>query len=191
MTLSPGSFRSGCRALPQIFPLGMFPSYNNAAVVLLGRLIEVATGEDYRTAMRRLLLGPLAMTASTFVPEQVERGSYALGYTSSPEGTVLQSPLNFARHRPGGRALVDKPRATWYARLHLADGVTQAGDRLLPAYTTQLMRTPQEQFVGIANIQIGLTWFVQEVGGVRFATHDGHTFGQHSSLLLAQNGDLR
>ena len=26
---------------------------------------------------------------------------------------------------------------------------------------------------------------MQEFGGIRFATHDGHTFGQHASLLIA------
>jgi CubicO group peptidase (beta-lactamase class C family) len=172
--------------LPQLFPLGMVPSYNNAAIVLLGRLIEVATGEDYRSAMQRLLLDPLAMTASTFVPQQVERGSYALGYTSSPTGTVLQSPLYFPRGiDPAGGLWSNTREQLQYARLHLADGVTPAGARLVPAYTTRLMRQPQERFVGIANIQVGLTWFVQDLGGVHVATHDGHTFGQHASLLLA------
>jgi CubicO group peptidase (beta-lactamase class C family) len=172
--------------LPQIFPLGMMPSYNNAAIVLLGRLIEVATGEDYRAAMRRLLLDPLAMTASTFAPQQVERGSYALGYTSSPAGTVRQSPLYFPRGiDPAGGLWSTTREQLQYARLHLADGVTPAGARLLPAYTTRLMRLPQAWFTGIANMQVGLTWFVQEFSGVRLATHDGHTWGQHASLLLA------
>jgi len=172
--------------LPQLFPLGMAPCYNNAAIVLLGRLIEVASGEDYRSAMQRLLLDPLAMTASTFVPQQVERGPYALGYTSSPAGTVLQSPLYFPRGiDPAGGLWSTTREQLQYARLHLADGVTPDGARLLPAYTTRLMRMPQERFTGISNIQVGLTWFVQEFGGVHLATHDGHTWGQHSSLLLA------
>ncbi|MCC6315733.1 MAG: beta-lactamase family protein [Thermomicrobiales bacterium] len=172
--------------LPQLFPLGMFPCYNNAAIVLLGRLIEVATGEDYRSAMQRLLLDPLAMNASTFDPDRVERGSFALGYTSSSDGVVPQSPLYFPRGLdPAGGLWSTTREQLQYARLHVADGVAPDGTRLLPVYTTQLMRRPQARFVGITNIQIGLTWFVQEFGGIRLATHDGHTFGQHSSLLLA------
>ena len=172
--------------LPQIFPLGMFPSYNNAAIVLLGRLIEVAIGEDYRTAMQHLLLNPLKMRASTFVPRQVERGRMLSATRVARKDTVPQSPLNFPRGiDPAGGLWSTTREQLRYARLHLADGVTPDGDRLLPAYTAQLMRTPQEHFVGIENIQVGLTWFVQEFGGVHLATHDGHTFGQHSSLLLA------
>ena len=172
--------------LPQLIPLGMMPSYNNAAIVLLGRLIEVATGTDYRTAMRRLLLDPLEMRDSTFAPARVERGSYAVGHSSTPTGTVLQSPLYFPRGiDPAGGLWSTTREIMRYARLHLADGLTPDGDRLLPAYTAQLMRRPQAALPGIANIQVGLTWFVQEFGGIRFATHDGHTFGQHASLLIA------
>jgi CubicO group peptidase (beta-lactamase class C family) len=172
--------------LPHLFPLGMFPSYNNAAIVLLGRLIEVATGEDYRSAMQHLLLDPLAMSASTFSPALAEAGPQALGYTSGPAGTVLQSPLYFPRGiDPAGGIWSNTREQLRYARLHIADGIAPDGARLLPAHSTRLMRTPQAGFVGLQNMQIGLTWFVQELGGVHFATHNGDTFGQHTSLLLA------
>jgi hypothetical protein len=32
---------------------------------------------------------------------------------------------------------------------------------------------------------MGLIWFVQEIGGIRFATHIGDTFGQHTTLVVA------
>jgi hypothetical protein len=32
---------------------------------------------------------------------------------------------------------------------------------------------------------MGLIWFVQEIGGIRFATHIGDTFGQHTTLVIA------
>lgn len=172
--------------LPQLAPLGMMLSYNNAAIVLLGRLVEATTGTDYRMAVRRLLLDPLAMRDSTFVPARVERGPYAIGHASTPTGTVPQSPLYFSRALdPAGGLWSTSRELMRYAKLHLADGLTPDGDRLLPAYTAQLMRRPQASLPGIANMQVGLTWFVQEFGGIRFATHDGHTFGQHASLLLA------
>ena len=173
-------------ALPQLFPPGMCPSYNNAAIVTLGRLIEVATGQDYRSAMQELILDPVGLSASTYDPARVESGSYALGYTDSPAGTVPQTPLNFPRGiDPAGGLWSNTRDQLRYARFHIDNGATQSGDRLLPAYTAELMRTPQARFVEISNIAVGLTWFLQELNGVHLATHDGHTFGQHSSLMIA------
>ena len=47
--------------LPQIAPLGKYFSYNNAAVSLAGRVIEVVTGQTYEAAVAEL--GPAAVGA--------------------------------------------------------------------------------------------------------------------------------
>jgi hypothetical protein len=47
------------------------------------------------------------------------------------------------------------------------------------------MRTAQSSFSGITTMQMGLIWFVQKIGGIRFATHVGDTFGQHTTLIVA------
>jgi hypothetical protein len=46
------------------------------------------------------------------------------------------------------------------------------------------MRTAQKSTPGYA-LQIGLSWWVQEISGIPFATHGGDTFGQHAVCLLA------
>jgi len=42
--------------LPQHTPLGMYVNYNNAGFTLLGRLIEVATDQEFRAALQALVL---------------------------------------------------------------------------------------------------------------------------------------
>jgi len=173
-------------SLPQTSPLGMFASYNNAAIIVLGRLLEVVEGATYREVIQRLLLDPLEMHASTFDRAVVERGPYSLGYHSDPSGTVLQTPLYLPRSvEPAGLLWSTTRDQLRWARLHLADGVAPNGTRLLPAYTAQLMRTAQSFFTGVSSVQMGLTWFVQEVAGTRFAQHIGDTFGQHTTLVMA------
>jgi hypothetical protein len=99
----------------------------------------------------------------------------------------VQTPLHLPRslEPAGGNFWSTTPEQLLFARLHLSDGVAPNGTRLLPAYTTQLMRTAQSSFSGVSAMQMGLIWFVQEIGGIRFATHVGDTFGQHTTLILA------
>jgi CubicO group peptidase (beta-lactamase class C family) len=173
--------------LPQQSPLGMFASYNNAGISVLGRLLEVVEDMTYREVMQQYLLDPLGMDNSTFDIADVERGSYSLGYHSGPDGTLPQTPLHLPRsiEPAGANFWSTTPEQLRFARLHLADGVAPDGDRLLPAYTARLMRTAQSFFTGTSNVQMGLTWFVQDVAGIRFAQHIGDTFGQHTALVLA------
>ena len=173
--------------LPQYAPLGMFASYNNGATILLGRVLEVVEGKRYRDIIQDLLLDPLGMSYSTYDIAEAESLPYSLGYHSGPQGTELQTPLHLPRslEPAGGNFWSTTPEQLLFARLHLSDGVAPDGTRLLPAYSTQLMRTTQSSFSGVSAMHMGLIWFVQEIGGVRFATHIGDTFGQHTTLLLA------
>ncbi len=173
--------------LPQHAPLGMFASYNNGATILLGRVLEVVEGKRYRDVIQDLQLDPLGMTYSTYDVDEADSRPHALGYHSSPHGTVLQTPLHLPRslEPAGGNFWSTTPEQLLFARLHLADGVAPDGTRLLPAHTIQLMRTAQSSFSGVSAMQMGLIWFVQEIGGVRFATHIGDTFGQHTTLVIA------
>jgi CubicO group peptidase (beta-lactamase class C family) len=52
--------------LPAAFAPGARFSYSNAGYVLLGRIIELLTGEDYFTAIRRLILLPAGMDRACF-----------------------------------------------------------------------------------------------------------------------------
>jgi CubicO group peptidase (beta-lactamase class C family) len=87
--------------LPQIFALGAFFSYNNAAFTLIGRLIEVATGTTYNAAMEHLLLGPLGLEDSLLDNAAVLKRPYADGHVAMPinghPALAVQTPLWFSR----------------------------------------------------------------------------------------------
>ncbi len=144
MTRSHATLVERLPTFPQLGPLGAFFSYNNAGFILLGRLIEVATGLTYRAAIQALVLDPLGMRASTFAPEEIDRQPHAVGHARGLQGTAVVTPLNLPRNLdPAGGLWSTTRDQLRYARFHLGVGTVGGGRRLLAPYTLGLMRTPQ------------------------------------------------
>ena len=61
---------AGMADLPQIAPLGKYFSYNNGAVCLAGRVIEVVTGQTYEAAVAELVLTPLGLAQPPSSPRR-------------------------------------------------------------------------------------------------------------------------
>lgn len=51
--------------LPQVTPLGELWSYNNAGFNIAGRLVEIAAGKPYETALKELLLDRSVLFSKT------------------------------------------------------------------------------------------------------------------------------
>ena len=171
--------------LPQLTPLDEYVNYNNAGFTLLGRLIEEATGEEYRVAMGALVLEPLGLSGSFFAPEEVLARPHAQGHFTENGATLLQEPLFLPRAvDPAGGLWSTTSDLLRYARFHLGDG-TSDGERILSAELLAQMQTPQQPFLGQPGTAIGMPWVIVDLAGQRFVQHDGGTFGQGAMLLLA------
>ena len=83
--------------LPQLTPLGEYVNYNNSGFTLLGRLIEVATGQEYRAALHALVLDPLGLNSSVFAPDEVTARPHADGHFTEHGSTRSQEPLFLPR----------------------------------------------------------------------------------------------
>ena len=57
--------------LPQLTPPGTQFAYNNAAVDIAGRVIEVVTGQPYEEAVRALVLDPLGLSRTRFFTDEL------------------------------------------------------------------------------------------------------------------------
>jgi CubicO group peptidase (beta-lactamase class C family) len=170
---------------PQVTPLGAFFSYNNIGFILLGRLIEIVTGQSYRAAIQQLVLDSLGQAESTFTPAKVERHPYSVGHASSPKGTEVVTPLYLPRNvDPAGGLWSTTRDQLRYARFHLGDGTSPNGTRLLAPHTVRLMRSPQVPVAG-SPLAMGLPWFVEDLPGLRLAMHGGDMFGQHTAFMFA------
>jgi CubicO group peptidase (beta-lactamase class C family) len=177
--------------LPQFSPLGEYFSYNNAGFNLLGRILEVVTGQEYRAAIHELVLDPLEMSNSFSAPDEVLARPHAQGHFSEEgEAPRVQEPLFIPRSSdPAGGLWSTTADLLRFARFHLGDG-TVDGERILSPESLAMMQTPQQSILGDPTSAMGLPWFIIDLPGQRLVTHDGGTFGQGAQLLLAPDRDF-
>ena len=173
--------------LPQLFPLGAYFSYNNAAFTLLGRLIEVATGTIYNAAMDSLLLGPLGLEDSLLDPAAVRQRPYADGHGAFPvngkPALAVMTPLWIPRSvDPAGGIWATTRDVIRYGRFHLDAGTAAGAANVVSPDSLVQMREPAMPVPGTP-MQMGRDWFVQDVEGERVFFHGGDTLGQHADFF--------
>jgi CubicO group peptidase (beta-lactamase class C family) len=170
--------------LPQLTPLGEVWSYNNSGFYLAGRVIEVLTGKTFEAAMQELILDPLGMTMSFFFAHDVITHRFVVGHQVENDQARVATPWPIGRAaHPAGGLVCTVGDLFRYARFHMGDGTTAAGERLLTPESLALMQTPQFAAGGIS--KVGLTWFITDIEGTRFIGHGGGTNGQITQLSIA------
>jgi CubicO group peptidase (beta-lactamase class C family) len=173
--------------LEQVTPLGSTVSYNNASLSLAGHLIARVTGTTYEAAVRELLLEPLGMDMTFFFPVEVMTRRFAVGHTRHDDGRVtIGRPWALPRSGApaGGMSATVGDQLTW-ARFHLGDGTASDGTRLLTEASLRRMQEPTVDMPGSAlGDAVGISWLLEDVGGVRTVGHGGTTNGQFSSFTM-------
>ncbi len=172
---------------PQLFRCGEFFSYSNSAFQLLGRLIEVVTGETFQTAARHLLFDPIGARDTMLDRSAVLGRPYADGHTAMPvngqDAVLVQTPVWLPRCvDPAGGIWSTTRDVLRYARIHLADPPVGVPALVRPE-SLQAMQEPAAAIPGLG-LHMGRSWFVEEVDGLRVISHNGDTSGQHAVLLM-------
>lgn len=187
-------FVAGMADRPQIAPLGKYFSYNNGAVCLAGRVIEVVTGQTYEAAVTELVLEPLGLEQTHFFPEEIMTKAFAVGHDvpqDNPHGEpVVLEPWALPRSaNPAGGLVASVSDELRYARFHLGDG-TANGTRVLSTESMRRMQTPLGpggSVPGLGEIRldgVGVNWMLWHRGGVQIVSHPGGTNGQQSTVSL-------
>jgi len=174
--------------LAQITPLGAGVSYNNASLSLAGRIIEKVTGSTYEQAIRDLLLTPLGLDHTFFFMTEIMTRRFVAGHARHEDGRITVSrPWAMPRGNSpaGGMSATAHDQLAW-ARFHLGDGTAPDGTRLLSAELLACMQQPTASMHGSAlGDEVGISWLLREVDGVRLVGHGGTTIGQHSEFIMA------
>lgn len=181
--------------LEQVTPLGASFSYNNASLNLAGRVIEKVTGKTYEQAIKELLYEPLGLEQTYFFPNEIMTYRFAAGHRQDPDDTI------HARHKwamsrcsaPAGGFGVSSNAADQikWARFHLGDGTAPDGTRVLSKELLELMREPTFEIRGSAlGDSVGISWFLEDTGGVTKVSHGGDTLGHHSSFVMVPERDF-
>jgi CubicO group peptidase (beta-lactamase class C family) len=203
---------------PLLFQPGTQWSYSSPGIEILGRIIEVCSGEKYVDFITEHILKPLGMKDSFFFPPPDKISRIAMVYAQK-DGKLAPSPASIlggdpAKHRPG--AVFPAPGWGLYStaedllhlyRMMLNDGVYE-GHRYLSPFSVHVMTEPQTtgiQPVGwMRGSDYGLAWEIVtdplgELAGHTIGTYGhGGAFGTQGwidpnndliSILLIQRSD--
>jgi CubicO group peptidase (beta-lactamase class C family) len=159
--------------VPQLTPLGTVWSYNNAGFSIAGRVIEQIMGTSDEVALKQLVREPLGLTRSYLFPTEVMVHGFAVGHATSGNKPVVLQPWPIIRGAvPAGGIAASMTDQLRYARVHLDDGSTEGGGRLLSRDSMELMQKPAP---ATCECDIGLAWRIRDMGGVRRVFHGGFT----------------
>lgn len=181
---------AGLAGLPQLTPVGKVFAYNNAALTLAGRLIEVVTRTPYEVAVQELVTDPLGLDHSRFFTDEIIGRNIAASHVLDG-GTAVVAPEAFrlwrSLHAAGGLISSVRDQLRW-ARFHLGDGmVPGTGTRLLPHRSLREMRARSGPG-GTLLVELdgmGVAWQLRpSAEGVRIVQHGGSWAGQYSGFLL-------
>src|SRR3954462_1551252 len=136
---------AACATLRQNHPLGATMSYCNSGYTVLGRLIEVLRGQTWDTVLRERLLSRLGLASAGTLPEEALLYGAATGHVTPPGADLQVTPQwgIFRSCGPAGLIHATARDVIAFAKLHLADGVTPDGTRVLSAESATAMRNPE------------------------------------------------
>jgi CubicO group peptidase (beta-lactamase class C family) len=179
--------------LEQVTPLGTQASYNNAALVVAGRVIEKVTGQTYEQAVKELVLDPIGLESVSADLGQIMCKRFVVGHVNREEKEVKPvKTWGLARSiTPAGGWSSDVRDQLAWARFHLGDGSGKDGQQVLRRETLDLMKQPTFSLGGSAiGDWVGISWLIKDIDGVRLVGHGGTTTGQLSAFQTVPERDF-
>lgn len=171
--------------LGQIHPTDDVYSFCNTGYGVVGRLLEVATGEHFDRVLRRRLTRPLGCRATVTLPQHALLHEVAVGHVQVPGGTpVRQSRWVLTRSNgPMGGIMAPAGELLAFARMHLAEGCAADGVDLLSPAAVDAMQRPHIESPLPGESQ-ALGWTVRPWGDLACLGQDADTFGQRAVLRV-------
>ena len=181
-------FVDSMKEIPQMAPPGDVWSYNNAAFVIAGRVIEVVTGQTIHQAFRSLVFDPIGLTRAFTRTEDLATYRFSVAHRGAPGQVTVSRPLARSVSVAAGGVSMSINDLLAYGRFHLGDGTGKDGKPVLTRASLQKMQTPRVR-KNATEEDMGLGWHLRKVGGVMTAAHGG-TLGHCLLLELVPEKNL-
>ncbi|MGI8608466.1 MAG: serine hydrolase domain-containing protein [Candidatus Dormibacteria bacterium] len=173
-------------------PLNTIAAYNNASLNLAGHLIENVTGKTFEAAVKELLLDPVGMTDSYYFLADIITRRFTVGHREVDEKLSVTRPYAIPRSvHPAGGIIATIGDQLKYARFHLGDGTGRDGVRVISEAALKRMQETTFPFkAGAIADEVGTSWLIRDVTGVRLVGHGGATNGQMAAFQMVPEKGL-
>ena len=179
-----------------VHPPGRVTKYSNIGVSLFGSLVERVSGMPYTEYEARYVLGPLAMTSSSFLRTPAIDGRVATGYMQERGGRLVAAPRFELATVAAGNLYSTVEDLAKLARMIHGRGELE-GRRIVRAETFEQMSRPQFPAAGG---RFGIGFALGERFGEKTVEHTGAVYGFSSvfvsiprlrlSVILLANEDV-
>jgi CubicO group peptidase (beta-lactamase class C family) len=174
---------------PQLFPPGERFSYCNSAFVILGRIVEVLTGQTWEATLRERIVVPLGLAQVANDANEAILRRAAIGHMPGPDATLVTVPswqMPRSNSPAGANLAMSATNLLEFAAAHVNLGLLPDGTRLLSEASALAMREPQVDVPGTEPLGSawGLGWNLYDWPGGPVVGHDGGTLGQSAMLRV-------
>ncbi len=165
----------GFKKEPMEFAPGTRWSYDNSGYILLGAIIEKASGTSYATFLKRRIFAPLGMSSTTYGGNEEIIPRRVRGYSRRPGGDANARYLSMTQpHAAGGLVSTVDDLAAWDAALYTEKLAKQAS--LEKAWTPYVLADGKATAYGYG-------WGVSSLRGRAAVEHGGGIFGFSTYVL--------
>jgi|SRR6185312_14200198 len=176
LTLSePADYISFFGARDPEFEPGSQHKYANYGFILLGRIIEAATGHRYDDYVAANILGPAGMTRTGALPESTDVPGRAVGYMEGRDGPIRNDATLPLRGTPAGGGY-----STVGDLMRFAEALTSA--KLLDAARYALIETEAVEVLPGVSYGMGFQRVARD--GACWFGHGGGAPGQNGMLMI-------
>ncbi len=170
----PGMFEDHIQSIPQTwlrFPVNERYSYSNLGVDLAGYVLQIRSGLPFQEYVKRKLLDPLGMKASTFDIERIKADSRkAIGHSGFPFKPPVEVPMV-----PSGGFYTNAAELARYVQWHLDGGKVDGRPLLRESLYRQMAEIPERLPHQTEGYGLGIG--VDHSHGKLLLNHGGGGFG--------------
>lgn len=154
--------------------------YSNMAFDTLGDLIAKVSGQPFEDYVKENILAPLGMTESDFLYPRTREELRTRGHIWDRGPAVSEHYPYNRRHAPSSTLNSSAAEMTRWLQANLNRGELD-GRRILEDASYDVLWEPSSQ---MGRSEVGLSWFLREIDGVRTVSHSGGDTGYASYLVL-------
>lgn len=174
--------------IPLVYEPGAKTKYSNAAIAVVGRVLEKVDGRPFVKAVRERVLAPLGMSESDFEPTAGVKKNLAEAQMWTYHGRDFAAPTFELGESPAGCMYSTVTDLAKFMSAVFADGRGQKGPALKPD-AIKTMLTPQFEKAD-AKTGFGLGFMLGDLDGHKRVGHGGAIYGFSTELAMLPDKKL-